>query len=85
MQDRMHVHSIRARSLRTAWNAAPRASPHPVSGRLPQASGATALGDETIAVRNSRCPGGPAILCIRSQMPGFLAGIKDGEFDYVPS
>ena len=42
-----------------------------------------ALGGETIAVRNSRFPGGPAILCTRSQMAAFLAGIKDGEFDHV--
>jgi hypothetical protein len=45
----------------------------------------TALGGETIAVRNSRFPSGPAILCTRSQMFAFLTAIKDGEFDYVLS
>jgi hypothetical protein len=44
-----------------------------------------ALSGETIAVRNSRFPSGPAILCTRSQMSVFLAAIKNGEFDYVLS
>jgi hypothetical protein len=45
----------------------------------------TAIGEGTIAVRNSRFPGGPALLYTHSQMSEFLAGIKDGEFDHVLS
>lgn len=44
-----------------------------------------ALSRETIAVRNSRFPGGPAILCTRSEMLAFVAGIKGGEFDHIIS
>jgi len=44
-----------------------------------------ALGGGRIAVRNSRFPGGPTILCTRSEMLAFIAGIKEGEFDYVLS
>lgn len=44
-----------------------------------------ALGQGTIAMRNSRFPGGPAILCTRSELSAFLAGVKGGEFDYVIS
>ncbi|MBO0805236.1 MAG: DUF397 domain-containing protein [Nocardiopsaceae bacterium] len=44
-----------------------------------------ALGREMIAVRNSRFPCGPALVCTRSQVSDFLAGIKDGEFDHVLS
>jgi hypothetical protein len=35
-----------------------------------------------IAVRNSRDPGGPALVYSRVEVAAFLAGIKDGEFDY---
>ena len=42
-------------------------------------------GEGTIAVRNSRFPGGPALLYTHSQMSAFLGGIKDGEFDHVLS
>lgn len=36
-----------------------------------------------IAVRNSRFPTGPALIYTRAEMEAFLAGAKDGEFDYV--
>ena len=38
-----------------------------------------------IAVRNSRFPSGPALVYTRDEMAAFLAGAKDGEFDYVVS
>jgi hypothetical protein len=41
------------------------------------------LGAERIAVRNSRFPGGPALLYTRAQIAAFLAGVKDGEFDHM--
>jgi len=43
---------------------------------------ATLPGGE-IAVRNSRFPGGPALVYTRAEIEAFLAGAKDGEFDYV--
>jgi hypothetical protein len=36
-----------------------------------------------IAFRNSRFPGGPALVYTRAEIAAFLAGAKDGEFDHV--
>ena len=36
-----------------------------------------------VAVRNSRFPGGPALVYTRGEIAAFLAGAKDGEFDHV--
>lgn len=36
-----------------------------------------------IAIRNSRFPGGPALVYTRAEVAAFLAGAKDGEFDHV--
>jgi Domain of unknown function (DUF397) len=41
------------------------------------------LPDGEIAVRNSRFPGGPALVYTRAEVAAFLAGAKDGEFDHV--
>ena len=40
-----------------------------------------ALPDGAIAVRNSRDPGGPALVYTRAEVGAFLAGVKNGEFD----
>jgi hypothetical protein len=42
-----------------------------------------ALPNGEIAVRNSRYPGGPALVYTRAEIAAFLAGAKDGEFDHV--
>lgn len=34
-----------------------------------------------IAVRNSRHPGGPALIFTRAEMAAFILGVEDGEFD----
>ena len=34
-----------------------------------------------VAMRNSRDPGGPALIFSRNEMAAFLAGAKDGESD----
>ena len=34
-----------------------------------------------VAVRNSRYPGGPALIYPCAEVAAFVAGIKDGEFD----
>lgn len=41
----------------------------------------TELADGRIAVRNSRHPGGPALICTRAGMAGFVKGAKGGDFD----
>ena len=43
------------------------------------------LPDGGIAVRNSRFPGGPALVYTRAEIAAFLAGAKAGEFDHVLS
>ncbi|MQA83123.1 MAG: DUF397 domain-containing protein [Streptosporangiales bacterium] len=39
------------------------------------------LPDGNVAVRNSRHPGGPALIYTRSEFKALLLGAKDGEFD----
>ena len=39
------------------------------------------LADGGIAIRNSRYPAGPALICSRAEVAAFLRGAKDGEFD----
>jgi hypothetical protein len=40
-----------------------------------------ALPDGSVAMRNSRDPGGPALVYTRAEVAAFLAGVKGGEFD----
>ena len=37
--------------------------------------------DGAIAIRNSRFPDGPALICPRTDFAEFLAGARDGDFD----
>jgi len=39
------------------------------------------LGDGAIAVRNSRYPGGPALIYTPPEINAFILGVKDGQFD----
>ncbi|MDQ4011216.1 MAG: DUF397 domain-containing protein [Actinomycetota bacterium] len=39
------------------------------------------LGNGEIAVRNSRHPGGPALIFTRAEMAAFIQGVEHGEFD----
>ena len=43
-----------------------------------------ALPGDSIAIRNSRHPGGPALILQRADFAAFLAGARDGDFDYLP-
>lgn len=36
-----------------------------------------------VAVRNSRDPGGPALVYTPAEITAFILGVKDGEFDYL--
>jgi Domain of unknown function (DUF397) len=36
-----------------------------------------------IAVRNSRHPGGPALVYTPAEIAAFIRGVKDGQFDYL--
>ena len=37
----------------------------------------------TVAVRNSRHRGGPALIYTRAEIAAFINGVKDGQFDYL--
>ncbi|MFH8349561.1 DUF397 domain-containing protein [Streptomyces sp. NPDC018045] len=39
------------------------------------------LADGGVAVRNSRHPGGPALVYTRDEIAAFVQGAKDGDFD----
>jgi len=39
------------------------------------------LPDGAVAIRNSRFPSGPALVCAPAEFAAFLAGAMDGEFD----
>jgi Domain of unknown function (DUF397) len=39
------------------------------------------LADSGIAVRNSRYPGGPALIYTQAELNAFIMGVKDGQFD----
>jgi hypothetical protein len=39
------------------------------------------LADGAIAVRNSRYPGGPALIYTPAEINAFILGVKDGQFD----
>ncbi len=43
------------------------------------------LPDGMIAVRNSRDKSGPALVYLRTELAGFLRGVKNGEFDSLLS
>jgi hypothetical protein len=36
-----------------------------------------------IAIRNSRDPGGPALLYTRAEIRALLEGVKEGDFDHL--
>jgi Domain of unknown function (DUF397) len=39
------------------------------------------LSGDTVALRNSRDPAGPALVYTRAEIVAFLTGVKNGEFD----
>ncbi|MEU6578462.1 DUF397 domain-containing protein [Streptomyces sp. NPDC046805] len=41
------------------------------------------LVDGAIALRNSRDPDGPALVCASAEVAAFIAAAKDGEFDHL--
>jgi hypothetical protein len=36
-----------------------------------------------IAVRDSRRPGGPALVCTPAEISAFIGGVKNGQFDHL--
>jgi Domain of unknown function (DUF397) len=74
------IHNGMSAAVLTAITAVKwRKSKH--SGQLGNCVEAGALEGGDVALRNSRHPGGPALIFTRDEMAAFLAGTKDGEFD----
>lgn len=42
-----------------------------------------ALSSTTVAIRNSRDPGGPALICTKAEVGALIQGAKNGEFDLL--
>jgi len=40
-------------------------------------------GGEGIAIRNSRDPGGPALIYTSEEIVAFVLGVRDGDFDHL--
>ena len=36
-----------------------------------------------VAIRNSRDPDGPALVCTLDELAAFLGGVRDGDFDHL--
>jgi Domain of unknown function (DUF397) len=62
----------------TAWRKSRHSNP---SGNCVEIA---ELPDGAVAIRNSRFPNGPALICARTDFAEFLAGARDGEFDALP-
>lgn len=42
-----------------------------------------ALPGTAVAIRNSRDPDGPALICTKAEVDAFIQGAKNGEFDLL--
>jgi hypothetical protein len=57
------------------WRKSQHSNP---SGNCVEVAG---LPDGAVAIRNSRYPAGPALVCAPAEFSAFLAAARDGEFD----
>jgi len=73
--DLAHDHSTDPRLDGVTWRKSRHSNP---SGNCVEVA---ELPDGAVAIRNSRYPAGPALVCTRPEFAAFLAGASDGEFD----
>jgi Domain of unknown function (DUF397) len=74
-----HDNGNNARLDGVTWRKSQHSNP---SGNCVEVAG---LADGSVAIRNSRHPGGPALVCAPVEFAAFLAGARDGEFDTLLS
>jgi hypothetical protein len=74
-----HDDGSNARLGEVSWRKSQHSNP---SGNCVEVAG---LSDGAVAIRNSRYPGGPALVCAPAEFAAFLAGARDGEFDSLLS
>jgi hypothetical protein len=73
--DLAHLHSEDTRLDGVTWRKSRHSNP---SGNCVEIA---ELPDGAIAIRNSRFPTGPALVCTQSEFGAFLADARGGEFD----
>ena len=71
--------SLAAELLQAGWRKSAHSNP---SGNCVEIA---ELPDGAIAIRNSRYPAGPALVCAPAEFAAFLASARDGEFDSLLS
>jgi hypothetical protein len=64
-----------AQWLKVSWRKSRHSNPQ---GSCVEIAG---LPEEEVALRNSRHPGGPALVFTVAELAAFIQGAKDGEFD----
>ncbi|SDQ55279.1 DUF397 domain-containing protein [Thermostaphylospora chromogena] len=71
------VNGMAANRLTASWRKSRYSNPN---GNCVEVA---ALRTGEIAMRNSRHPDGPALIYTPAEIAAFIAGVKDGEFDYL--
>jgi hypothetical protein len=69
--------SLAAELLRAGWRKSAHSNP---SGNCVELA---RLPAGQVAVRNSRHPRGPVLICAPDEMAAFIQGAKDGQFDHL--
>jgi hypothetical protein len=77
MDDNSHAGEARAAPQAAAWRKSRRSNP---SGNCVEL---TALPARRVAVRNSRYPAGPVLVCTRGEFAALVRAAKDGHFDVL--
>lgn len=75
--DETHDATLAAELLRADWRKSAHSNP---SGNCVELA---RLPAGQVAVRNSRHPGGPMLICAPDEIAALIRGAKDGQFDHL--
>ena len=75
--DETHDATLAAELLRADWRKSTHSNP---SGNCVELA---RLSARQVAVRNSRHPRGPVLICAPDEIAAFIQGAKDGQFDHL--